>query len=121
VPDWLAVGAMAVIYAATVRASAGGRGLLALATALAIGLAGGVLVLMTAGIAAALMGHAIARFASFMTMGYPTSPEPIPVLPPNARGGATGDTRAWLIPPRRVPRSRDGEDGRGGIGPVRPA
>jgi hypothetical protein len=67
---------------------------------LAIGVAGGVLVLITAGIAAALMGHAIARFAAFMTMGYPPGAEPAPLFTSNATPGATGDSRAWLIPTR---------------------
>jgi hypothetical protein len=119
-PDWLAVGAAAALYAGAVRASAGGRGWLTSVIALAIGIAGGVLVLMTAGIAAALMGHAIARFAGFMTLGHPPSREPMPLLPPNASTGATGDSRAWLIPPRTVPRASDRRDG-SGSGPVRPA
>jgi hypothetical protein len=119
-PDWLAVAGSAVIYAGAVRASAGGRGLLAAAVALAIGVAGGVLVLMTAGIAAALMGHAVARFAAFMTMGAPPGPLPVSPAPADAGARATGDSRAWLIPPRTAPRGGDRND-RGGIGPGRPA
>jgi hypothetical protein len=119
-PDWLAVGAAAAIYAGAVRASAGGRGLLASIVALAIGVAGGVVVLMTAGIAAALMGHAIARFAAFMTTGRPPGAEPVPLFAANATPGATGDSRAWLIPPRGARRGGDGDDGRNRIGPVRP-
>jgi hypothetical protein len=120
-PDWLAVGAAAAIYAGAVRASAGGRGLMASIVAMAIGLAGGVLVLLTAGIAAALMGHAIARFAAFMTTGYPPGAGPVPLFASSATPGATGDSRAWLIRPRDARRGGDGDDGRGGIGPVRPA
>ena len=117
-PGWLAVGGGALIYAGAVRASMGGRGLLALLVALALGLVGGTLVLMTAGIAAAFVGHAITRFALFLTMGYPTGPETSSFVPPRASGAATADSGAWLIPPRGYPGAAD-DDGRGGIGPVR--
>jgi hypothetical protein len=123
-PDWMAVSGAALIYVGAIRASTGGRGLLALLASLAIGLVGGVLVLLTAGIAAAFMGHAVTRFALFMTMGYPVIVEAGAVLRPGhvvGVGGATGDSRAWLIPPRGKPRGGEGDDGRGGIGPVRPA
>jgi hypothetical protein len=121
-PDPMAVVGAALIYAGAVRASTGGRGLLALLVALAIGLAGGVLVLMTAGLAAAFMGHAITRFAMFMTMGRPPVAEGSPFLRPGAASGAgaTADSRAWLIPPRGYGGGRE-DDGRGGSGPVRPA
>jgi hypothetical protein len=123
-PDWMAVTGAALIYGGAIRAGTGGRGILALLASLAIAVVGGVLVLMTAGIAAAFMGHAITRFALFMTMGYPVIVESGTLLVPGSvvgAGRATGDSRAWLIPPRGYPRSGDGEDGRGGIGPVRPA
>ncbi len=117
-PDPLAVGSAALIAAGAIRASTGGHGLLALLVALVMGLVGGTLVLMTAGIAAAFMGHAATRFALFMTMGYPEPADTMPVLPPE-RG--TGDSGAWIIPPRSYPRGRDEERWRGGSGPVRPA
>lgn len=123
-PDWMAVTGAALIYVGAIRASTGGRGLLALLGSLAIGLVGGALVLMTAGIAAAFMGHAVTRFALFMTMGYPVIVESGALLQPGSivgAGGATGDSRAWLIPPRGHPGGGDRDDGRGGIGPVRPA
>jgi hypothetical protein len=116
-PDWLAVGASAAVYAAAIRASTGGRGLLTILMALAAGIVGGFAVLVTAGIAAAFMGHAVTRFALFMTMGDTYGPERRPLLT-NASQVATGDSRAWLIPPRGARRGGD-DEGRGGIGPIR--
>lgn len=117
-PDPLAVGTAALIYVGAIRAGTGGRGLLALLVDLAIGVVGGVLVLMTAGIGAAFMGHAATRFAMFVTMGYPVWGEAIPVPLPS--GGGTGDSGAWIIPPRHDAGRRP-DDRRGRSGPVRPA
>jgi len=119
-PDWLAVGGAAFIYVGAVRASMARRGLLTLIVAAALGLVGGGLVLMTAGIAAALVGHAITRFALFLTMGYPAGPESSSLRAPLAGRSATADSGAWLIPPRGYYGGRH-DDGRGGIGPTRPA
>jgi hypothetical protein len=115
-PDWLAVVGAAVIYAGAVRAGTGSRGILLLLTWFAIGLVGGFLVTATAGIAAAFVGHAIFRFALFMTMGPPERAVVEQVQEPT---GGTGDGGAYVIPARR-PSGRDGNDGRGGVGPVRP-
>ena len=120
-PDWLAVGGAALIYAGAVGASAGGRGMLGLFVPLAIGLASGVLVLLTAGIAASFLGHAATRFAMFLTMGPPEPVLSVPVPQLGTPGQATGDSKAWIIPPRQVPPGRDRDDGRGGMGPFRPA
>jgi hypothetical protein len=120
-PDWLAVGGAALIYAGAVGASAGGRGgLVPPLVALAIGLAGGTLVLLTAGLGAALLGHAASRFAHFLSMGPVIVPAPAPLRYGVAGGKATGDSRAWLIPPRGQPPGRDRDDGHGGMGPFRP-
>jgi hypothetical protein len=120
-PDWLAVGFAAVIYAGAVSASAGGRGLLGLLVPVVIGAVGGVLVLMTGGIAAALIGHAATRFALFLTMGPLDVAAPTPEQYATTRLRATADSRAWVIPPRTPPSGKDGDDGRGGVGPLRPA
>jgi len=116
-PDWLAVVTAASIYAGAVRASTGSRGILMLLVVLAIGLVSGALVLMTAGIAAAFVGHAVTRFALFMTMGQPEQAVVEQVAPP-VQG--TADSQAYVIPPRGYPRTGDEDDGRGGYGPVRP-
>jgi len=117
-PDPVAVVGAALIYAGAIRASSAGRGPLALLVALVVGLVGGLLVLMTAGIAAAFMGHAVTRFAMFMTMGYPERVEAGP-SPAPARG--TADTGAWVIPARGDRRGADERGWRGRGGPVRPA
>jgi len=120
-PDWMAVGGAAFIYSGAVSASAGGRGLLGLLVPLVIGLVGGTLVVMTGGIAAAFLGHAATRFALFLTMGPVESALPVAVPYAGSRGGATADSQAWIIPARRSPPGRDRDDGRGGMGPFRPA
>ncbi len=95
-PDWLAVITMAFIYAFAVRAGTGSRGILMLGTWLTIGLVGGVTVLMTAGIGAAFVGHAITRFALFMTMG---PPERAAVEQVQTKTGGSGDAGAYVIQP----------------------
>jgi hypothetical protein len=118
-PNWLAIAGAAFIYAGAVRAGTGSRGLLMVLVWLTIGVVGGFLVVMTAGIAAAFIGHAITRFALFMTMGQPEKAAVEQVHTPT---GGSGDDGAYVIP-QRQPQARgqvEG-DGRGGVGPVRPA
>ena len=95
-PDWLAVVGAAFIYAFTVRAGTGSRGIFTLGLWLAIGLVGGALVITTVGIAAALVGHAITRFALFMVMGPPERAAVEQVHEPK---GGTGDSGAYVIRP----------------------
>jgi hypothetical protein len=114
----MAVVFAAIIYAGAIRASTGGRGLMAVLVALAIGIVGGIMVLLTLGIAAAFVGHTITRFAFFMTMGPPPEAVVTPVAVPK---GSTADAKAYVIPPRSWPRGSDDDDGRGGVGPIRPA
>jgi hypothetical protein len=116
-PDWLAVAGAAFIYAGAVRASTGSRGVLLLLVVLVIGIVGGFLVLMTAGLAAALVGHALTRFGLFLTMGQP---ERVVVEQVRPVTGGTGDGGAYIIPPRGYRRGRDEDDGRGGVGSARP-
>ena len=73
-PDWVAVGAAAILYAGAVRASTTGRGVLDTAVALVIGLASGLVVLLTGGIAGAIVGDAITRFALFLAVGHAHDP-----------------------------------------------
>jgi len=117
-PDWLAIIGAAFIYAGAIRASTGSRGMVMLIAWLAIGLIGGALVLATAGIAAAFVGHSITRFALFMTMGQPEQAAVAEVAP---QAAGSGDAGAYVIPPRTHPRGSDQDGGRGGPGPVRPA
>ena len=115
-PDMIGVVAAAVIYAGSVRAVAGSQGLLMVFVALGIGLVGGFLVVTTLGIAAALVGHAITRFALFLTMD-PTSLQPKPVVAKST--AASVNPQPYIIPARRPLGSAGEDDGRGGSGPVR--
>ena len=87
----------AIRDAGAVRAGTGSRGLVILVNWAVIGVIGGALVLVTGGIAAAFVGHAITRFAFFMTMGPPRRAALEQVAP---RTGGTGDRGAYVIPPR---------------------
>jgi hypothetical protein len=100
-PDWLAVVSAGFIYAFSVRAGTGSRGVLMLGTWLLIGLVTGALVVMTAGIAAAFVAHAITRFALFLTMGPPARAAVEQVKRPT---GGSGDAGAYVIPPRDLRR-----------------
>jgi len=117
----MAVVGAAVIYAGAIRAVTGGQGILPVILALALGLVGGALVLQTLGIAAALVGHAITRFALFLTMDPASRRVPTVIAPSTT---ATATPQPYIIPPRRDPRDPrggDDDDGSGGFGPVRPA
>ncbi len=101
-PDWLAIVSAAFIYAFTVRAGTGSRGILTLGMWLAIGLVAGALTLTTLGIAAAFVGHAITRFAMFMVMGPPERAAVEQVHQPT---GGSGDDGAYVIRPHQPRRS----------------
>ena len=95
-PDWLAVGSAAFIYAGAVRAVTGSRGLPLLLNWMVIGVIGGVLVIMTGGIAAAFVGHAITRFSFFMTMATPRRAATEQIQP---RYRGSGEGGAYIIRP----------------------
>jgi membrane protease YdiL (CAAX protease family) len=67
--------AQALLYGLATRLGAPGRPWYMLATALAIGLAGGWLTGVTGGIGAAFLGHAITRIAIFTTTGHAGLPK----------------------------------------------
>jgi hypothetical protein len=100
-PDWLAIVSAAFIYAFTVRAGTGSRGVVMLGLWFAIGLVAGALTVSTLGIAAGFLGHAITRFALFMAMGPPERAALEEVHRPS---GGTGDKGAYIIQPRDVRR-----------------
>jgi Type II CAAX prenyl endopeptidase Rce1-like len=74
-PFWAVLG-QAAIYALATRLGARGRDLWMLAFALGIGLLAGWLTASTAGIGAAFLGHAITRFALFLSTGHAGRPAP---------------------------------------------
>lgn len=70
----LAILGQAVIYALATRLGAPGRDKYMLVLALLIGLIGGWATLVTGGIGAAFLGHAITRVAVFLTTGHAGQP-----------------------------------------------
>ena len=66
----LAIVIQTIIYTLTTRLGAPKRDRYLLVLTLAIGLIGGWLTVLTGGIAAAFLGHAITRFAVFLTTGH---------------------------------------------------
>lgn len=60
----------AILYALSTRLGAPGRNRYMLVMALIFGLAGGWVTAVTGGIAAAFLGHALTRFAVFLTTGH---------------------------------------------------
>jgi hypothetical protein len=60
----------ALVYALSTRLGAPGRDRYMLVLTLLIGLAGGWLTAATGGIAAAFLGHAVTRFAVFLSTGH---------------------------------------------------
>jgi len=70
----LAILGQAVVYVLATRLGAPGRDRYMLVLALLIGLVGGWATLLTGGIGAAFLGHAITRVAVFLTTGHPGQP-----------------------------------------------
>jgi hypothetical protein len=60
----------AILYALATRLGAPGRNRYMLVMALLVGLAGGWVTAITGGIAAAFLGHAVTRFAVFLSTGH---------------------------------------------------
>ena len=105
-PPFLAVALPGVLYGLATRLGGPGRNILQLLISLGIGLVSGWLVLATGGIGAAVLGHAITRFAIFLATGprRPGAPRrleagPGRLMPPPRRLGVRG---------RRLPGRRAG-------------
>lgn len=67
---WVAVVLQAIVYALATRTGGPGRVPLMLALSLGYGLIGGWLTIVTGGIGAAFIGHAITRFSVFLATGH---------------------------------------------------
>lgn len=104
--QWVAIGIAAVVYGAATRLTARGRSKGMLVIDVLLALATGWTVIETGGIGAAILGHAITRFAIFLLTGHtdqsrPFGAEPEAVagraLPPKGWdvAGRTGGTRPW--------------------------
>jgi Type II CAAX prenyl endopeptidase Rce1-like len=70
----LAILGQTVIYALATRLGAPGRDRYMLLLAMLIGLVGGWATLLTGGIGASFLGHAVTRVAVFLTTGHPGQP-----------------------------------------------
>ena len=73
-PMYLAILGQAVMYVLATRLGAPGRDRYMLVVAAAIGLLGGWATLLTGGIGAAFLGHAVTRVAVFLTTGHAGHP-----------------------------------------------
>lgn len=94
--------AQALVYALATRVAAPGRDRYMLVLVLGVGLVGGWLTLLTGGIGAAFLGHAITRFAVFLATGHPGQVA--------LRGRETEDVEREHQPPegwRVVPEERE--------------
>ncbi len=107
VGQWVAIGVAAVVYGVATRLTARGRSKGMLVIDLMLALVAGWTVVETGGIGAAILGHAITRFAIFLLTGHtdqsrPFGAEPESVagraLPPkgwDVAGRTAGGTRPW--------------------------
>ncbi len=94
-----AVVVQAIVYALATRTGARGRDPYRLALSLGIGLLGGWLTMVTGGIGAAFVGHAVTRLAVFaFFVGGASEPDP-PHGPASGRGSTAGhvppDASGW--------------------------
>jgi Type II CAAX prenyl endopeptidase Rce1-like len=69
-PAPLALAFQAILYALATRLGAPGRSRVMLLISLGVGVVSGLLVLDTGGIGAAILGHAVTRFAIFLSTGH---------------------------------------------------
>jgi hypothetical protein len=69
-PVWGAIGFQAVLYAIATRLGAPGRPRTLLLLSLIIGVVGGWVTVVTGGIGAILLAHAVTRFAIFIATGH---------------------------------------------------
>jgi hypothetical protein len=68
--SWIAVLAAAILYVLATRVAGPGRPPYMLAFTFGLGIVGGYLTLLTNGIGAAFLGHAVARFSVFLVTGH---------------------------------------------------
>ena len=101
-PADLAIAFQAVLYALVTRLGAPGRSRFMLLMALGTAVVAGLLTIVTSGIGAAIVGHAITRFATFVTTGHAGL-----VRPP---GQEPEEAAAMNLPPEGWEVVRDADD-----------
>lgn len=113
-PPYLALAFQALLYALSTRLGARGRSRAMLLLSLAVGVVGGWLVLETGGIGAAILGHAVTRFAIFLATGHAGQLRP-PGWEPEEEAGYALPPRGWEFVGDEV------DDPATGYGQVRPS
>lgn len=104
--DWAAIVIAAVVYGVATRLTARGRSKGMLVIDLLLALVTGWTVIQTGGIGAAVLGHAITRFAIFLLTGHTDQSRPFGAEPESVAGralppkgwdvaGRTDGTRPW--------------------------
>jgi hypothetical protein len=104
--SWVAIGIAALVYGVATRLTARGRSKGMLVIDLMLAIVTGWTVVETGGIGAAILGHAITRFAIFLLTGHTDQSRPFGTEPENVAGralppkgwemaGRTGGTRPW--------------------------
>jgi hypothetical protein len=104
--SWVPIGIAAAVYGVATRLTARGRSKGMLVIDLMLAVATGWSVVETGGIGAAILGHAITRFAIFLLTGHTDQSRPFGTEPENVAGralppkgwemaGRTGGTRPW--------------------------
>jgi hypothetical protein len=91
-PPAVAIAGETILYALVTRSGAPGRSRMLLLVTLAIGVVSGILVLSTLGIGAAVLGHAITRFALFLATGHAGQVRPV--------GWEPEELAVWTVPPQ---------------------
>lgn len=94
--DPAAILGAALVYALATRVGAPGRSPEMLLGALSLGILCGISVVVTGGIAAAIVGHAITRFTLFLATGSIGEPRPVD-RDPEAREAALRPPDGWAI------------------------
>jgi hypothetical protein len=108
----LAIAFQAILYGLCTRLGAPGRSRAMLLISIGVGIVAGELVMITGGIGAGILGHAITRFAIFLATGHAGQ-----VRPP---GWEPEEEAAYGLPPNGWEFAGDEDDGMAGYGPLQP-
>lgn len=111
-PPALAIAFQAILYGLATRLGAPGRSRSMLLISLGVGVVAGWLVLETGGIGAAILAHAVMRFAIFLATGHAGH-----VRPP---GWEPEEEAAYGLPPRGWEFAGEDDDSIAGYGPAQP-
>jgi hypothetical protein len=110
-PPVLALFFQAILYGLATRLGAPGRSRVMLLISIGVGLVAGLLVLETGGIGAAILGHAVTRFAIFLATGHAGQ-----VRPP---GWEPEEEAGYGLPPSGWEFYGDEDEAAAGYGPAR--